>query len=106
MIIVIIVGTRGWSDCSLVPLEKEEERSKVMIQVEKEVEEDKKVESLWVCVVDKETGRKWELETDQLVVQVRYSGAESDIRLGEEKIFINRCLCSATKVCCGRGQRK
>jgi regulation of enolase protein 1 (concanavalin A-like superfamily) len=52
-----IVGTRRWSDCSLVPLEKED-GGKVTIQVEREVEEGEKVESLWVYIVNKETGEK------------------------------------------------
>ena len=54
---VIIVGTRRWSDCSLVPLGGEE-GGKVTIQVEREVEDGEKVESLWVYIVDKKTGEK------------------------------------------------
>ena len=52
-----ITGTRRWSDWSSVPME-EEEGGKVTIQVEREVEQGEKVESLWVYVVNKETGEK------------------------------------------------
>jgi uncharacterized protein len=52
-----IVGTRRWSDWSSVPLE-EEDGGKVTIQVEREVEEGEKVDSLWVYIVNKETGEK------------------------------------------------
>ena len=52
-----IAGTRRGSDWSLVPLE-EEDGGKVTIQVEREVEEGEKVESLWVYIVNKETGEK------------------------------------------------
>ena len=51
-----IVGTRRWSDWSSVPLE-EEEGGKVTIQVEKQ----EKLDSLWIYVVDEETGRKMEV---------------------------------------------
>ena len=53
-----ITGTRRWSDCSFVPLEEKEDGGKVTIQVEREVEEGEKVESLWVYIVDKKTGEK------------------------------------------------
>ena len=52
-----ITATRRWSDWSTVPLE-EKEGGKVTIHVEREVEEGKKVDSLWVYVVNKETGEK------------------------------------------------
>ena len=52
-----IVGTRRYSDWSLVPLE-EKDGGKVTIQVEREVEDGNKVDSLWVYIVNKETGEK------------------------------------------------
>jgi len=52
-----ITATRQWSDWSSVPLE-EEDGGKVTIQVEREVEEGEKVDSLWVYVVNKKTGEK------------------------------------------------
>ena len=52
-----IVGTRQYSDWSLVPLE-EKDGGKVTIHLEREVEEGNKVESLWVYIVNKETGEK------------------------------------------------
>jgi uncharacterized protein len=52
-----ITGTRRWSDWSFVPME-EKDGGKVTILVEREVEEGEKVESLWVYIVNKETGEK------------------------------------------------
>lgn len=52
-----ITATRRWSDWSLMPMEKED-GGKLTILVEREVEEGEKVESLWVYVVNKETGEK------------------------------------------------
>jgi regulation of enolase protein 1 (concanavalin A-like superfamily) len=54
------VATSQWSDWALVPLRKEK-CGKVTIQVERQVKEDKKLDSLWVYVVDEETGRKMEV---------------------------------------------
>ena len=49
---VEIVGTIRWSDWSSVPL-KEEEGGEVTIQVEREMVNGEKMESLWVYIVDK-----------------------------------------------------
>jgi uncharacterized protein len=54
------VVTSQWSDWALTPLGKEK-GGKVTIQVERQVKEGKKLDSLWVCVVDEETGRKTEV---------------------------------------------
>ncbi|KAF8811024.1 hypothetical protein BYT27DRAFT_6470907 [Phlegmacium glaucopus] len=51
------VATSRWSDWSLVPLEKEK-GGKVTIQVEREVKDGERVESLWVYIIDEETGEK------------------------------------------------
>ena len=53
------VVTSQWSDWALMPLGKEK-GGKVTIQVERQVKEGKKLDSLWVYVVDEETGRKME----------------------------------------------
>jgi regulation of enolase protein 1 (concanavalin A-like superfamily) len=54
------VVTSQWSDWALVPLGKEK-GGKVTIQVERQVKEGKKLDSLWVYIVDEETGRKVEV---------------------------------------------
>ena len=54
------VATSQWSDLALVQLGKEK-NGKVTIQVEREVKKGKKMDSLWVYVVDEETGRKTEV---------------------------------------------
>ena len=54
---VMSVATSWWSDCSLVPL-GEEKGGKMTIQVERQVQEGKKLEGLWVYIVDEQTGRK------------------------------------------------
>jgi regulation of enolase protein 1 (concanavalin A-like superfamily) len=53
------VVTDQWSDWALMPLGKEK-GGKVTIQVERQVKEGAKMDSLWVYVVDEETGRKME----------------------------------------------
>ena len=53
------VVTGQWSDWALVPLGDEKE-GKVTIMVERQVKEGKKMDSLWVYVVDEVTGRKME----------------------------------------------
>ena len=54
------VVTSQWSDWALVPLEKEK-GGKVTIQVERQVKGGEKLDSLWVYIVDEETGRKTEI---------------------------------------------
>jgi len=56
------VVTSQWSDWALMPLGKEK-GGKVTIHVERQVKEleGKKLDSLWVYVVDEETGRKMEV---------------------------------------------
>jgi len=51
------VATSRWSDWSLVPLEKEKDGI-VTIQVERQVKGGERVESLWVYIIDEETGEK------------------------------------------------
>lgn len=51
------VATSRWSDWSLIPLEKEK-NGKVTIQVEREVKQGERVESLWVYLIDEKTGEK------------------------------------------------
>ena len=51
------VVTSQWSDWSLVPLGKEK-GGKVTVQVERQVKEGQKVDSLWVYVIDEERGKK------------------------------------------------
>ena len=51
------VFTNEWSDWALVPMGKEK-NGKLTIQVERLVKEGKKLDSLWVYIVDEETGKK------------------------------------------------
>ncbi|PPQ88130.1 hypothetical protein CVT25_004887 [Psilocybe cyanescens] len=51
------VATSRWSDWSLVPL-PESAGGKVTIQVERETKGDDRVESLWVYIINEETGEK------------------------------------------------
>jgi len=51
------VATSRWSDWSLVPL-PESANGKVTIQVEREVKGEERVESLWIYIVNEETGEK------------------------------------------------
>lgn len=54
---VSTVATSRWSDWSIVPL-PEFSDGKLTIQVEREVKEGNRVESLWVYIVNEETGEK------------------------------------------------
>lgn len=51
------VATSRWSDWSLVPLE-ERRKGKITVQVERETKGDERVESLWIYIIDEETGEK------------------------------------------------
>jgi len=51
------VATSRWSDWSLVPL-PESAGGKVTIQIERETKGDERVESLWIYIVNEETGEK------------------------------------------------
>ncbi|KAF9470856.1 hypothetical protein BDN70DRAFT_888690 [Pholiota conissans] len=51
------VATSRWSDWSLVPL-PESAQGKVTIQVERETKGDERVESLWIYIINEETGEK------------------------------------------------
>ena len=51
------VATSRWSDWSLVPL-PESANGKVTIQVERETKGDERVESLWIYIINEETGEK------------------------------------------------
>ena len=57
---VASVATSRWSDWALMQLGKEKD-GKVTIQVERQVREGKKLDSLWIYVIDEETGRKMEV---------------------------------------------
>jgi len=57
---VMSVATSQWSDAATLPLEKEK-GGKLTIQVERQVKEGEKLDSLWVYIVDDETGRKKEI---------------------------------------------
>ena len=57
---VASVVTNQWSDWALENLDKEK-GGKVTIQVERQVKEGKKLDSLWIYTVDEETGRKMEV---------------------------------------------
>jgi regulation of enolase protein 1 (concanavalin A-like superfamily) len=57
---VASVATSQWSDWAIEQLGKEK-GGKVTIQVEREVNEGEKMDSLWVYTVDEETGRKTEI---------------------------------------------
>lgn len=54
---VSTVATSRWSDWSIATL-PENSGGKVTIQVEREVKGDERVESLWVYIVNPETGEK------------------------------------------------
>ena len=51
------VFTTHWSDWALVPMAKEK-GGKLTVQVERQVKEGKKLDSLWIYVVDEATGEK------------------------------------------------
>jgi len=51
------VATSRWSDWSLVPL-PESAGGKITIQVERETKGDERVESLWIYIINEETGEK------------------------------------------------
>ena len=51
------VATSRWSDWSLVPL-PESANGRVTIQVERETKGDERVESLWIYIINEETGEK------------------------------------------------
>ena len=55
--VVSTVGTSRWSDWSLVPLPASA-GGKITVQVERETKNGERVESLWVYIVDSETGEK------------------------------------------------
>ena len=76
------VVTSQWSDWALVPLGKEK-GGKVTILVERQVKEGKKLDSLWVYVIDEETGRKMEVR------QITWWFTH-DIQ--DQKISDDRCL--------------
>jgi len=54
---VASVVTSRWSDAALVPLGKEK-GGKATVQVERQVKEGQKVDSLWVYIIDEERGKK------------------------------------------------
>ena len=54
---VASVVTSRWSDCAIVPLGKD----KVTIHVERQVKEAERLDSLWIYIVDEETGKKKEI---------------------------------------------
>ncbi|PPR05152.1 hypothetical protein CVT26_012239 [Gymnopilus dilepis] len=54
---VSTVATSRWGDWSLVPL-PENANGRVTIQVERETKGDERVESLWVYIINEETGEK------------------------------------------------
>jgi regulation of enolase protein 1 (concanavalin A-like superfamily) len=83
---VVSVVTSRWSDCAIVPLGKEK-GGKVTIQVERQVKEGKKLDSLSVYIVDEETGRKVEPEIREItwwfshdILNQKISKATSDNR--------------------------
>ena len=57
---VASVATSRWSDAAIVPLGKEK-NGQVTIHVERDVKEGKKLDSLWIYIVDEETGKKMEI---------------------------------------------
>ena len=57
---VMSVASSQWCDCATVPLGKEKS-GKVTIQVERQMKEGEKLESLWIYIVDEETGEKMEI---------------------------------------------
>ncbi len=54
---VSTVATSRWSDWSIVPL-PESAGGKITLQVEREVKEGTRVESLWIYIVNEETGER------------------------------------------------
>ena len=57
---VMSVATSQWSDAAIKPLGKEKD-GKLMIQLERQMKEGKKLDSLLIYIVDEETGRKEEI---------------------------------------------
>jgi len=80
------VVTSQWSDWALVPMGKEK-GGKVTIQVERQVKEGKKLDSLWVYVVDEETGEK--MEVRQITWWFRHEILDQKI---SKVTSDNRCL--------------
>lgn len=56
--VISTVGTSRWSDWSLVPLPANSS-GKITVQVERETKNDERVESLWIYIIDHETGEKF-----------------------------------------------
>lgn len=81
------VATSRWSDWSLVPLEKEK-AGKVTIQVEREVKDGERVESLWIYIIDEETGEKMGIR--EITWWFRRDIGEENIKVGSEEE--DRCL--------------
>lgn len=80
------VVTSRWSDWALVPMGKEK-GGKVTIQVERQVKEGEKLDSLWVYIVDEETGRK--MEARQITWWFRHDILDQKI---SKVTSDNRCL--------------
>lgn len=81
------VATSRWSDWSLVPL-AEEKGGKVTIQVEREVKDGERAASLWVYIIDEETGEKMGIREITWWFRHDVLGQEnSKVTQGE-----NRCL--------------
>jgi uncharacterized protein len=78
--------TNPWCDWALEQLEKEK-GGKVTIQVEREVKEGKKLDSLWVYTVDEETGRKMEVRE----ITWWFTQGNSNQKISKETPD-NRCL--------------
>ncbi|KAF8891113.1 hypothetical protein CPB84DRAFT_1784436 [Gymnopilus junonius] len=81
---VSTVGTSRWSDWSLVQL-PESAGGKVTIQVERETKGDERVESLWIYIINEETGEK--LGIREITWWFR-----QDVAQGEEENDGYRCL--------------
>ena len=83
---VMSVATSQWSDTATLPLEKEK-GGKMTIQVERQVKEGEKLDSLWIYIVDEETGRKKEIR--QLTWWFRHDIPDQKI---SKETSDNRCL--------------
>ena len=91
---VVSVASSQWYDCAMVPLGKEK-GGKVTIQVERQVKE---LNSLWIYIVDEETGKKTEIR--QMI-----SWFTQDQKISKETLSISQGLCSKADGSSRRGKR-
>ncbi|KAF8963789.1 hypothetical protein BDZ97DRAFT_1661239 [Flammula alnicola] len=81
------VATSRWSDWSLVPL-PESANGKVTIQVERETKEGERVESLWIYIINEETGEKLGIREITWWFRHDVSGSEKSVNEESRRLLI------------------